>query len=476
MSEKALKHLKKIAFIHPDLGIGGAERLVVDAAVGLQDLNNEVTIYTSHCDRKHCFEEVSSNMLKVKVYGDFFPTNFLKKFHIVFAIIRQFYLVLKLIFTGEIEEYDYFIVDQLSFCIPLLCYFSNVQCKVLFYCHFPDQLLALKGGFLKKCYRLPFDTIEEWTTGISDKIVVNSNFTKRVFHKTFNGLESIEPGVIYPCVDTSSTADTEEDKDMDKELEEFFGGGKFFLSINRFERKKNIDLAIKSFAKFRDQLPIEVSESNKLKPRLVVTGGFDPRVIENVEYLQELNTLTELLQMKGFTIRGKLMIMPPATDILFLPSIKSSTKKALIKRAELLLYTPSFEHFGIVPVESMLFKTPVLAVNNGGPLESIVHFNTTNIEAATGYSEEPNEDLWSKIMYTYYCELDETTKVKLGENGLQRVYEIFLRQQMSEAFMQNLIESNASDEDKGFLFNIVKLWKFELFFFIVSYWFLKLYK
>ena len=26
----------KIAFLHPDLGIGGAERLVVDAAVALQ--------------------------------------------------------------------------------------------------------------------------------------------------------------------------------------------------------------------------------------------------------------------------------------------------------------------------------------------------------------------------------------------------------------------------------------------------------
>ena len=26
----------KVAFLHPDLGIGGAERLVVDAAVALQ--------------------------------------------------------------------------------------------------------------------------------------------------------------------------------------------------------------------------------------------------------------------------------------------------------------------------------------------------------------------------------------------------------------------------------------------------------
>lgn len=48
---------KKIMFFHPDLGIGGAERLVVDAAVGLQELGHEVTIFTSHRDISHCFDE-----------------------------------------------------------------------------------------------------------------------------------------------------------------------------------------------------------------------------------------------------------------------------------------------------------------------------------------------------------------------------------------------------------------------------------
>ena len=46
-----------IWFIHPDLGIGGAERLVVDAAVGLQQLGHRVAVFTSHCDRSHCFDE-----------------------------------------------------------------------------------------------------------------------------------------------------------------------------------------------------------------------------------------------------------------------------------------------------------------------------------------------------------------------------------------------------------------------------------
>lgn len=46
-----------IVFFHPDLGIGGAERLVIDAAVGLQNRGHKVTIFTSHCDPQHCFDE-----------------------------------------------------------------------------------------------------------------------------------------------------------------------------------------------------------------------------------------------------------------------------------------------------------------------------------------------------------------------------------------------------------------------------------
>ena len=52
----------RISFIHPDLGIGGAERLVVDAAMGLKKLGYQVDVFTSHHDVNHCFEETKSNL------------------------------------------------------------------------------------------------------------------------------------------------------------------------------------------------------------------------------------------------------------------------------------------------------------------------------------------------------------------------------------------------------------------------------
>ena len=48
---------KTVVFLHPDLGIGGAERLVVDAAVALQERGHKVVLFTSHCDAAHCFDE-----------------------------------------------------------------------------------------------------------------------------------------------------------------------------------------------------------------------------------------------------------------------------------------------------------------------------------------------------------------------------------------------------------------------------------
>lgn len=55
----------KVAVVHPDLGIGGAERLIVDAAVALKERGHEIIVYTSHHDTNHCFPETKSKICKV---------------------------------------------------------------------------------------------------------------------------------------------------------------------------------------------------------------------------------------------------------------------------------------------------------------------------------------------------------------------------------------------------------------------------
>jgi alpha-1,3/alpha-1,6-mannosyltransferase len=65
--EKQKQTSRRIVFFHPDLGIGGAERLIIDAAIGLQQRGHKVTIFTSHCDPQHCFEEARDGRLEKRL-------------------------------------------------------------------------------------------------------------------------------------------------------------------------------------------------------------------------------------------------------------------------------------------------------------------------------------------------------------------------------------------------------------------------
>lgn len=91
----------RVAFMHPDLGIGGAERLVVDAAVALQQYGHIVHMFTSHHEENHSFEETKKigGCLKVVVAGDWLPRTVFGKFAIVFAMLRGIWLSLYLLFN-----------------------------------------------------------------------------------------------------------------------------------------------------------------------------------------------------------------------------------------------------------------------------------------------------------------------------------------------------------------------------------------
>ncbi|THC87749.1 hypothetical protein EYZ11_012806 [Aspergillus tanneri] len=69
-----------VIIIHPDLGIGGAERLIIDVALALQARGHRVTIYTSHRDKTHCFEEARDGTLDVRVRGNtVFPAHVVER-------------------------------------------------------------------------------------------------------------------------------------------------------------------------------------------------------------------------------------------------------------------------------------------------------------------------------------------------------------------------------------------------------------
>jgi alpha-1,3/alpha-1,6-mannosyltransferase len=48
----------KVVFLHPDFGIGGAERLALDSALALQQKGHDVHIVTNQYSEQHCFTEL----------------------------------------------------------------------------------------------------------------------------------------------------------------------------------------------------------------------------------------------------------------------------------------------------------------------------------------------------------------------------------------------------------------------------------
>ena len=135
---------------------------------------------------------------------------------------------------------------------------------------------------------------------------------------------------------------------------------------------------------------------------LIIAGGYDQRVLENKEHYEELIKLAE-----------KLKVRPHVT---FLRSISSDQKRTLLAHSDCLLYTPDREHFGIVPIEAMYMKCPVIAVNSGGPLETIE-------DGVTGFLVDQTEEAFADAMMRIMG--DRNLAPKMGNAGRRRVLKKF---------------------------------------------------
>ncbi|XP_046399115.1 alpha-1,3/1,6-mannosyltransferase ALG2 [Ischnura elegans] len=396
----------KVLFLHPDLGIGGAERLVIDAALALKAKGHDVSFVTTHHDTSHCFKETKDGTLPVKVVGDWIPRNICGRFYALFAYMRMIYAAFYVAFFTD-QRPDVVFCDIVSACIPILR--LNRSLRVLFYCHFPDQLLSKPEGLLKRLYRIPIDWLEEISTGCAHKVLVNSNFTAGVFASTFKRLSGkVTPSVLYPCVDFSKfeTVSLDSKNDALKEIG-VSTDAVVLLSINRYERKKNLFLAIDTLKYLKDAIPGNVWET----VYLVMAGGYDLRVTENIDHLDELIAHSKKLGV--------------ADKVIFLKSPSDHLKVGLLHTACCLLYTPSGEHFGIVPIEAMSAGCPVVAVNVGGPTETVV-------DGVTGFLCDSSADSFGDALVK--CILNPSLRKKMGEEGKRHVKSSF----SSETFADSL--------------------------------------
>lgn len=364
------KRKLRVAFFHPDLGIGGAERLIIDIGVALASAGHVVTFFTNHCDKNHAFEEIKNDRFKVTVVGDWLPRSVFGKCQALCAYIRMIYLSLIYVLFLNDGNVDVYYVDQIPVAIPFLKWTKK---KVIYYCHHPDLLASSPGGRLKQIYRLPIDWVEYKCCSLADVLLVNSEYTASVFRETFPKVEkSLQ--ILYPTIAESyqnTVAQMKTSKNISELVPDFSdckSTDVVFLSINRFHPAKNLKLAIEAL----NALKTQTSPTDFEKVYLIVAGGYDPLSEINASYFTQLITLTNAKNLQN--------------KVAFLKSPSDSLKADLLMACDCLVYTPVKEHFGIVPLEAMTCAKPVIACDSGGPKETVVHEVTGFLCEATAES------------------------------------------------------------------------------------------
>ena len=135
---------------------------------------------------------------------------------------------------------------------------------------------------------------------------------------------------------------------------------------------------------------------------VVLTGGYDDRVTENKEHHLELCKLAEQYNLNS--------------KVTFVRSFSDAQKLSLLNQCSCLIYTPSHEHFGIVPIEAMYMKRPVIAVNSGGPLETVQN-------GVTGFLCNPDAESFALAMKEFLK--NPSLSSTMGEAGKENVIKKF---------------------------------------------------
>ena len=385
----AVERRLSIAFIHPDLGIGGAERLVVDAAVHLRAAGHRVTLFTAHHDQTRCFEETKDGSIDVRVHGEFIPLHLRQRLRAPCAIARMHYLAGRLAMGRD--RFDIVFCDLVPHAIAALRLLTGA--KIIFYCHFPDQLMTPQRGGWYRWYRAPIDRLEEVTTGLAHRILVNSEYTAAAFRRTFPRLRETALEVLYPGVDV----------DGYNQAANSTGSGSekiTILSIGRYERAKNVQLAIEAIAALRAPMPREVFD----RIQLVVAGGFDERLAENRETLADLQALARHRDLEQ--------------QVVFLKSVPHKELLALVSRCLCLVHAAAHEHFGYVPIEAMAAGRPVVVADSGGPKETVV-------EGVTGFVRPPTAQAFADALARLI--VDPAAARNMGRAGREHVLTRFSR-------------------------------------------------
>ncbi len=164
-----------------------------------------------------------------------------------------------------------------------------------------------------------------------------------------------------------------------------------------------------------------------------------------MEYYNELQQLAKELNLD-------------TSLITFIRSFSDEQKREYLSKAHCLLYTPRFEHFGIVPLEGMQAGRPVIATATGGPLETIIN-------GKTGFlCDEPLIETFANRMKEFVD--NKNLSKQMGEEGKRHVNENFSFKPFAKKLnehIKELLEKPRNEKNSFYLLTFVFCFIFSLF-------------
>jgi glycosyltransferase involved in cell wall biosynthesis len=317
----------KIAIVHDYLKeYGGAERVVET----LLEIWPGTPVYTT------VFLPEFAGPHRERVEKWNIKTSFLQQIPFKEKLISLFRFVAPIVFSAmDLTKYDVVIVSSAGTYTSPNFVRTNKKSTLICYYHTPPRYLYgypvannWRNNILRRALlvlgRVPMfflRILDKRAAQIPDYILANSKeVAGRI--KRFYGRDST---VIYPPVDIPRVEASNKKEN-------------YYLIGGRVSRHKGHDIAIKAFTKL--DLPLKV-----------FGGTFASYGLEQFKKTAGAN-------------------------IEFLGEVSEEEKWDLLKKAKGFVFPSEQEDFGIAPVEAMAAGTPVIALGQGGPLETIIDGKT----------------------------------------------------------------------------------------------------
>ncbi len=338
------KRTLKIAVYQPWIyQKGGMEKVILEITKKTKNL--EFTIFTNYFDAESTFPDFKKRKIivmdKVSVTRNYFELA-----NAAIKIAKN---------KIDLDDFDLLVVSTAGF--GEFITIRNHEIPIICYCHTPLRVIhdkkirekTLNEMRSKRLLFLAFEKVYKNFEFISwkyfNQVVANSLETKK----------RIINGKIYPpeniCV-------VHPGADLDK-IKPSIKNEKYFLVAGRISELKGIELAIEAFRKLKNE-----------EYKLIIAGGISQK---DWPYYNRLKEISENQKIE------------------FIISPTNETLEKLYRNCTAVLFTAKNEDWGIVPIEAMAHGKIVIAVDEGGPKESI-------IDGKTGYLLKREPEEFSRIM------------------------------------------------------------------------------